>query len=89
MTTSVAMTTSTSAPPLAPLLKQAALQAYYDVSDWTVNKWVRDGCPVERLRGGGRRFDLDAVKAWHAAEAAAGQTARAARSLDALSRRSA
>jgi phage terminase Nu1 subunit (DNA packaging protein) len=74
-----------------PLLKQAELEKYYDVSDWTVNKWVREGCPVERLRSGHRRFDLAAVKAWHAGdEADAGQQATAARSAQALlSRRSA
>ncbi|MCC9307746.1 terminase small subunit [Kitasatospora acidiphila] len=73
----------------APLLKQAELETYYGVSDWTVNKWVRDGCPVTRLRGGGRRFDLDEVKAWHAEEAPADQKARAARARDALARRTA
>lgn len=73
-----------------PLLKQAELEKYYGVSDWTVNKWVRDGCPVERLRSGHRRFDLAAVKAWHAGEAPAGQEATASRSATArLARRTA
>lgn len=73
-----------------PLLKQSQLEVYYGVSDWTVNKWVREGCPVERLRNGGRRFDLDAVRAWHAGEAPAGQEASASRSAQALlSRKSA
>jgi phage terminase Nu1 subunit (DNA packaging protein) len=70
-----------------PLLKQRELQDYYGVSDWTVNKWVRDGCPVERLRGGGRRFDLEAVKAWHAEDADTARSARATRSARALSAR--
>jgi phage terminase Nu1 subunit (DNA packaging protein) len=73
----------------APLLKQAELEAHYNVSDWTVNKWVRDGCPVERLRNGNRRFDLAAVKAWHAEGSADGQQATAAKAAQALSRRSA
>lgn len=63
-----------------PLLKQKELQDYYGVSDWTVNKWVREGCPVERLRGGSRRFDLDAVRAWHAEDAETSRAARASHS---------
>ncbi|MDH6116848.1 phage terminase Nu1 subunit (DNA packaging protein) [Kitasatospora sp. GAS204A] len=73
----------------APLLKQTELETYYGVSAWLVNKWVRDGCPVERLRSGQRRFDLAAVKAWHAEGSADGQQARAIQSEQALSRRSA
>lgn len=49
---------------LAPLLTQAQLEAYYGVSDWTVNQWVRRGCPVEETPFRGRRFDLGRVKAW-------------------------
>jgi phage terminase Nu1 subunit (DNA packaging protein) len=73
-----------------PLLTQSELETYYRVSDWTVNKWVREGCPVERLRSGSRRFDLDKVRAWHAGEdGGAAKQAMAARSQRALSRRSA
>lgn len=75
------------APP--PLLKQQELREYYGVSDWTINKWVREGCPVERLRGGTRRFDLEAVKTWHAAGAAEGRAGRAAKASHALSFRAA
>ena len=67
-----------------PLLKQTELETYYGVSDWTVNKWVRDGCPVERLRSGHRRFNLAEVRAWHAGESAAGQEATASQSARAL-----
>ncbi|MFE1515870.1 hypothetical protein ACFW9I_03380 [[Kitasatospora] papulosa] len=53
---------------LAPLLTTAHLQAYYGVSNWTVNEWVKDGCPVEETRFRGRRFDLSRVRAWMAAD---------------------
>ncbi|WP_301126864.1 hypothetical protein [Streptomyces cacaoi] len=49
---------------LSPLLKQQELEAYYGVSDWTVNQWVQRGCPVEPTPFRGRRFDLDRVRAW-------------------------
>ncbi|MEU1122169.1 hypothetical protein ABZ371_00915 [Streptomyces sp. NPDC005899] len=52
---------------VAPLLTTAQLQALYGVSNWTVNKWVQDGCPVEPTKFHGRRFDLDKVRAWMAA----------------------
>lgn len=52
---------------LTPLLTTAQLQARYGVSNWTVNKWVQDGCPVEPTRFHGRRFDLARVRAWMAA----------------------
>lgn len=56
---------------LLPLLTQRELETYYDVSDWTVLKWIEAGMPVERLKATGqrkevRRFDLPAVKAWMA-----------------------
>lgn len=56
---------------LTPLLSQQELETYYDVSDWTVLQWIKDGMPVEPMwvtgqRKAARRFDLDAVKAWHA-----------------------
>lgn len=64
---------------LVPLLSQTELETYYGVSTWTVLQWVEAGMPVEPMRparaaGAGdkkperqhRRFDLAAVKAWHA-----------------------
>lgn len=51
---------------VTPLLTTAQLQARYGVSNWTVNEWVKDGCPVEPTAFRGRRFDLDAVRAWMA-----------------------
>lgn len=53
---------------VAPLLTTAQLMARYGVSNWTVNEWVKDGCPVEPTRFRGRRFDLDKVTAWMAYE---------------------
>lgn len=55
---------------LAPLLTQPQLQTYYNVSDWTVLQWIEAGMPVEPMTVTGekkqRRFDLAAVKRWHA-----------------------
>ncbi|QTU45602.1 hypothetical protein F3K20_12670 [Streptomyces scabiei] len=56
---------------LLPLLTQGQLETYYDVSEWTVMKWIDAGMPVKRLRKTGqrkeiRRFDLNAVEAWMA-----------------------
>lgn len=56
---------------LTPLLKQSELEARYGVSDWTVNQWVQQGCPVEPTRFRGRRFDLTKVEAWMAEDDAA------------------
>jgi phage terminase Nu1 subunit (DNA packaging protein) len=52
---------------LVPLLSQPQLETYYGVSDWTVLKWIKQGMPVRPYAGGGRRFDLAEVEAWHAA----------------------
>lgn len=49
---------------LTPLLTQTELEAYYGVSNWTVNEWIKRGCPVEPTPFRGRRFDLESVKAW-------------------------
>lgn len=49
---------------LTPLLTTTELQAYYGVSNWTVNEWVKDDCPVELTPGGARRFDIAAVRQW-------------------------
>lgn len=55
---------------LEPLLTNAQLQAYYGVSNWTVNQWVQKGCPLEPTPFHGRRFDLGRVKSWIEQEAA-------------------
>jgi hypothetical protein len=34
---------------LAPLLTQPQLQTYYNVSDWTVLRWIEAGMPVEPM----------------------------------------
>lgn len=54
---------------LQPLLDTAQLRAYFGVSAWTVNEWRKAGCPMERIPGGRRRFNLAAVKAWLAEQA--------------------
>ncbi|WP_019547630.1 MULTISPECIES: hypothetical protein [Streptomycetaceae] len=56
---------------LTPLLKQSEVEAYFGVSDWTVNQWVSRGCPVEPTPFRGRRFELERVKAWISETAAA------------------
>ncbi|WP_405956079.1 hypothetical protein [Streptomyces phaeochromogenes] len=53
---------------LTPLLTTAQLMARYGVSNWTVNEWVKRGCPVEPTSFRGRRFDLDRVRDWMAAD---------------------
>ncbi|MGW5130398.1 hypothetical protein [Streptomyces sp. NPDC004135] len=51
---------------LTPLLTTAQLMARYGVSNWTVNEWVKKGCPVEPTAMRGRRFDPEAVRRWMA-----------------------
>ncbi|MFJ9644974.1 helix-turn-helix transcriptional regulator [Streptomyces sp. NPDC101206] len=53
---------------LTPLLTTAQLQALYGVSNWTVNQWVQQGCPIEPTTFRGRRFSADAVRAWMASQ---------------------
>ncbi|MFJ3170594.1 helix-turn-helix transcriptional regulator [Streptomyces roseus] len=53
---------------MTPLLTTAQLQALYGVSNWTVNEWVKAGCPVEPTSFRGRRFSAEAVRAWMAAQ---------------------
>ncbi|MFB6517473.1 hypothetical protein [Streptomyces sp. NPDC056401] len=53
---------------LAPLLTTAQLQARYGVSNWTVNEWVKAGCPLEPTAFRGRRFDLARVRDWMASQ---------------------
>ncbi|MFF8447914.1 helix-turn-helix transcriptional regulator [Streptomyces leeuwenhoekii] len=55
---------------LTPLLTTAQLMALYGVSNWTVNEWVKRGCPVEPTAFRGRRFNPDAVRAWMAEQSA-------------------
>lgn len=51
---------------LSPLLTTRQLMARYGVSNWTVNEWVKKGCPLEPTEFRGRRFDLEAVRQWMA-----------------------
>ncbi|MFJ2568140.1 hypothetical protein ACIO02_35345 [Streptomyces sp. NPDC087568] len=51
---------------LSPLLTTAQLMAFYGVSNWTVNEWVKRGCPVEPTAFRGRRFNPDRVRTWMA-----------------------
>jgi phage terminase Nu1 subunit (DNA packaging protein) len=60
---------------LVPLLTTAQLMARYGVSNWTVNEWVKAGCPVEPTAFRGRRFDLEAVRTWMAERAQLAATA--------------
>lgn len=62
--------TSTLPAGLVPLLNQRQLEAYYGVSNWTVNQWIQLGMPIVPMASTGRqrqrRFDLAAVQRWHA-----------------------
>lgn len=54
-------------PGVTPLLTKQQLATYYGVSTWTVDKWVREGCPTKKLPlTRGKRFDLAAVEEWAA-----------------------
>ncbi|MFI6530463.1 hypothetical protein [Streptomyces uncialis] len=58
---------------LTPLLSTRELMARYGVSNWTVNEWIKRGCPVGSMRtaSGGRRqrrFDLAQVEQWLTAD---------------------
>ncbi|MEU6496403.1 MULTISPECIES: terminase small subunit [unclassified Streptomyces] len=53
---------------LAPLLTSDQLRAYFGISLWTVNEWRKAGCPMQRIPGGRRRFNLAAVQTWLAAQ---------------------
>jgi len=66
---------------LTPLLNTDELRAYFGIGLWQVNQWRQKGCPMERMPGGRRRFNLAAVKAWLAEqdEAAAKTSAERAR----------
>ncbi|MFJ6578429.1 hypothetical protein ACIQMY_20970 [Streptomyces sp. NPDC091368] len=56
---------------ITPLLTTSQLMALYGVSNWTVNEWVKGGCPLEPTAFRGRRFDLDKVRDWMAEQAPA------------------
>lgn len=66
---------------LIPLLSQPQLETYYNVADWTVLQWIKQGMPVEPVSSGRpgipgqRKFDLAKVQAWHAEQHAALATA--------------
>lgn len=72
---------------LSPLLTTDELMAHYGVSNWTVNEWLKKGCPVERLPGGRRRFNQADVKAWLEAHADAAAETSAERSRKAVAGR--
>lgn len=55
--------TQAQAPP-APLLTPTELRQHFAVSRWTVDQWIKDGCPVRRLPSGHKRYDLAAVNEW-------------------------
>ncbi|MFJ4924063.1 hypothetical protein [Streptomyces sp. NPDC088736] len=54
---------------VTPLLTTAQMMAYYGVSNWSINQWVKLGLPVEPTAFRGRRFDLAKCQAWHRAKA--------------------
>ena len=62
---------------LTPMLTTAELRAYFGISPWTVNEWRKNGCPMERIPGGRRRFNLAAVKDWLSAQDEDGAQTRA------------
>ncbi len=53
---------------LVPLLSQREIETYYGVSDWQILQWIKQGMPVAPFAGRQRRFDIDAVRAWMAAQ---------------------
>lgn len=46
-------------------VKKERVAEFFGVSTRTVYRWVREGCPVKRLRGGALRFQLGALAEWH------------------------
>lgn len=53
---------------LVPLLSQREIETYYGVSDWQILQWIKQGMPVAPFAGRQRRFDIDAVREWMAAQ---------------------
>lgn len=47
-----------------PWVKKEAVAGHFDVSTRTVYRWVADGCPVKRLRGGTLRFQIGPISDW-------------------------
>lgn len=47
-----------------PWVKREAVAQHFSVSTRTVYRWVKDGCPVKRLRGGTMRFQIGAISEW-------------------------
>ncbi|MEU0035111.1 hypothetical protein [Streptomyces sp. NPDC006333] len=45
------------------------MMAYYGVSNWSINQWIKLGLPVESTAFRGRRFDLAKCQAWHRTQA--------------------
>jgi phage terminase Nu1 subunit (DNA packaging protein) len=62
---------------LEPMLTTDQLRAYFGIGLWQVNQWRQKGCPMERLPGGRRRFNLTEVKKWLAEQAEPAAQARA------------
>lgn len=48
-----------------PWVKKEAVAAHFDISTRTVYRWVDQGCPIKRLRGGTLRFQIRAIELWH------------------------
>lgn len=72
---------------LSPLLTTDELRAHYGISAWTVNEWRKNGCPMKRLPGGRRRFNLAAVEAWLAEQDEDGAETSAERARKAVAAR--
>lgn len=47
------------------MVRKERIASAFDVSTRTVYRWVEQGCPVKRLRGGALRFQLALVQDWH------------------------
>ena len=47
-----------------PWVKKERVAEHFDVSTRTVYRWVNDGCPVKRLRGGTLRFQIGPISRW-------------------------
>jgi hypothetical protein len=47
-----------------PWVKKERVADFFDVSTRTVYRWVHEGCPVKRLRGGTLRFQIGPLTDW-------------------------
>jgi hypothetical protein len=61
---------------ILPLLTQREIETYYGVSDWQLLQWIKQGLPVEPFPGRMRRFDLNKVRSWMAAQSDEDNTAQ-------------